>query len=579
MHLKLVLALVVLSIVLPRPAKALTVNRLNGGANVIYVDFSVTGSGTVPLELVRSYNSITGASEATGWLGAFGWGWTSPFETTLTTTPERNVILRDGGTGNTVLFKPEKEDPKAKAEFFENLKRAYFERKIGKALSKEELAKEKFPETMTSRLKTDPLYRAEVAERYGVKGVPYEDIMISSEYGYQTMQFKNNRWIREKDGITQVFDNEGRLVRQADKNGVIFEFKYTPGQKGQLAEISDQTRSMSLKFTWKGERVVEITDNKNQTARYSYDGLSNLASVTDSNEQTYIYKYENKKFPHLLTKIEYQTESSVKDRVYRELGYDDTGLVTFHRDKDGSETSFLYGKSQSDPENNFWTKSVKKFRGASEEQYDEYFIKARADGSKYLYKNENRANGVTTVTVYTACCGKPQQIVKNGETTNFKYYQNGLLQEKVSPKEDSRFEYDSRWKKVSRVTQNGVVSSYEYDSKGNLVRASNTRNEKVALKYDKQGRILEMTDRDGKNISFKYNQLGKPSIISEKGVGTIRIDYDPEGRIKKTSTVVTQKGGRVPSEAQSQEVVRRVMKGFQNLLDIIRPAGAALAAN
>jgi hypothetical protein len=91
------------------------INKLNGGNSVIYTDFSIPGT-LVPMELVRSYNSITSINEVNGWNGAFGWGWTSPFETNLTVTPERQVLLRDGFTGNTIIFRTEKENPKLKEE-------------------------------------------------------------------------------------------------------------------------------------------------------------------------------------------------------------------------------------------------------------------------------------------------------------------------------------------------------------------------------------------------------------------------------------------------------------------------------
>jgi YD repeat-containing protein len=336
---------------------------------------------------------------------------------------------------------------------------------------------------------------------------------------------------------------------------------------------------MSLKFTWKQDKVVDIVDNRNTHARYNYDGIGNLVQVTDSNGQTYFYKYESKKFPHLLTQIEYPSETNPKEKTSREIRYDDNGLVVFHRDKDASETTYTYGKSASDPENNFWTKSVRKTKGGNEETYDEYQIKQRADGTRYLYKQENRQGGVTTVTLFSACCGKPQQVTRNGEVTNYKYYDNGLLKERVGPKEDVRVEYDARWKKVSKVSQNGFVSQYDYDDHGNLVRASNSNKEKVALKYDRFGRILEMTDSEGKKISFQYGEKGKPSVIAEKGVGTIRIEYDNDGRIRKTETLTSEGGkGRKPSDAKSQEVVRRVMRGFQQLLDIIRPAGVGMSS-
>ena len=576
-------ALALLTIaVLAVTANALTVNRLNGGANVIYVDFSIPGS-VVPLELARSYNSITALNEQTAWYGAFGWGWTAPFETTLTLTAERHVLLRDGSTGNTVIFKPTTEDPKVREAFYEALKKAYFDRTRGKKFADGDLSKVALPEKMLARLKTDPRFRAEMAAKYQIKGeIPKGEMLISSEFGYQTIQFKNNLWVRDKDGVTQFFDGEGRMVRQTDKNGFYFNYKYSTINKMQLDEVSDQDHSMSLKFTWRQDKVVEVVDNRSSHARYNYDGIGNLVQVTDSNSQTYFYKYENKKFPHVLTHIEYPSETNPKEKAVREVRYDDNGLVVYHRDKDGSETNYTYGKSASDPENNFWTKSVRKLKTGNEETYDEYQIKLRADGSRYLYKQENRLNGASTVTLFSACCGKPLQVTKNGDVTNYKYYDNGLLKERVGPKEDVRVEYDPRWKKVSKVSQNGFVSQYDYDDHGNLVRASNSHQEKVILKYDRFGRILEMTDKDAKKILFQYGEKGKPSVITERGVGTIRIDYDNDGRIRKTETLAAEVGAkghdRKPSEAKSQEVVRRVMKGFQQLLDIIRPAGVGVSS-
>jgi YD repeat-containing protein len=562
--------------VFTKAAFGITVNRLNGGANIIYIDFSIAGS-VVPLELVRSYNSITATTENTGWLGAFGWGWTSAFETTLTTTPERHVLLRDGATGNTVTFRPEKDDPKARDAFYDSIKKAYFDRKQGHPVSVSEMAKLQLPDKILSRLKTDPQYRLEMAAKYDVTvAIPHGELLISSEYGYQTLQFKNNQWIREKDGVTQLFDNEGRMIRQSDKNGFYFNYKYSTTQR-QLMEISDQDKTMSLKFTWRADRIVEIIDNRGHRSRYTYDASNNLIAVTDSNNQAFAYRYEAKRFPHLLTRIDYVTES-IKDKVYRELRYDDNGLVLYHRDKDGTEVSYSYGKGTNDPENNFWTKSMKKYKGINEEEYDEYLVKNRPDGSKYLYKQETRLNGVTTITTFTACCGKPSTLNRNGKVTTFKYNESGLLLEKVGPKEDVRLEYDPRWKKVTKINQNGFVSNYEYDKFGNLVKAFNSHKERVALRYDRYGRITEMTDPEGKQINFKYGDTGKPVVIAEKGVGTIKIDYDGEGRIRRTQTILASEKGRKPSEIKSQEVIRKVMKGFQHLLDIIRPAGVNLAS-
>ncbi len=564
----------VVSAVLSHFSYALTVNRLNGSASVIYIDFAIPGP-VLPLELARTYNSITATSEQRGWQGAFGWGWTSPFETTMTVTPERNVLLRDGGNGNTISFRPEVEDPKVMTEFLDAVKAKYFESERGKKLTTEELSRLKLPERMAKQIKSDPEFRRETAAKFDIETkIPNGQVLISSEYGFQMMYQKNGNWVRSRDGMFQIFDNEGRLTKQIDKNGFYFTYAYSKAQKFQLEQISDANKSMSLRLKWKGDRVAEVTDNRGNKASYTYDALGNLAQVVDSNKQAFKYSYSNRKFPHLLTRIEYASENKGGVAHFREIQYDDNGLVVYHREKDGTEHRFSYGKIARDPENNFWTKLVTTEKGKKDETYDEYLIKARADGTKYLYRQENRQNGITTITVYTACCGKPQEITRNGATTAFKYYANGQLRERIGPKDDVRLEYDPKWRKVSKVTQNGVVSEYGYDDRGNLVRASNSRNEKVTLKYDKVGRILEMTDITGKAISFKYGDLGKPVLITQAGTGSIQISYDPQGRIKNAETIVEPKN-RKPTQ-DSKEVVRRVMSGFQQLLDIIRPAGVGI---
>lgn len=567
-------------------SSAFTVNRLNGGGSVVYVDFSIPGE-VVPLELLRTYNSITAVQEAKGWIGTFGWGWTTDFETILTTTPDRNVLLRDGLTGNTISFAPEKEDPRVREEFFEKVKVAYFERKSqGKKISAAELKKLQLPDTMLSRLKTEPAYRLEIATTYNIKGdVPKGELLVSTKFGYETVQFKNNQWVREKDGVTQVFDNEGRLVRQQDRSGYFMEYRYDPKNKMQLQEILSRDRTASLRLSWTNGRVTEITDNKGKKAYYSYDRTGNLTKAVDSRSNTYVYVYGDKRFPHLITAIEYPDESK-NGLVSRQIQYNENGLVVYHKDKDGTEEMKLeYGKKPNDPENSFWTKTSYLRKAAvtdPDERYEEFLLKSRRDGSKYLYKQEaksifqvgsNRRTS-TEVTLFTECCGKPSQVVLDGQVTKFAYYANGLLKEKVGPREEVKLEYEPKWMKVSRVVQNGKTTDYSYDGRGNLVMGKTSGNQKVNLRYDRFGRILNMTDARGNEIKFEYGELGKPVLIEQKGVGTIRIKYGPGGRIRETETILTAAGAksRKPTAAESQRIVARVMTAFQNLLDIIRPA-------
>ncbi|MFM8270665.1 MAG: DUF6531 domain-containing protein [Pseudomonadota bacterium] len=554
-----------------------TINRVNGSLNISYVDFSVPGYA-VPLELVRSYNSITALSETSGWSGAFGWGWTSPIETTLTVTPEKKVILRDGGTGNNIIFSPSQPNEKAIEAFSSSVKKAYFEQQKRRKLTESELSQLELPSSITTKLKSDSQFRSEMASRFGITTDPGSELLVSSDYGYQTLQFRKNQWFREKDGIAQIFDKDGRLTRQVDKNGFYFDYIYENGNKYQVTEIHDQDKVTSLKLVWKGDRIVSATDNRGRKSSYQYDGLGNLTQVTDSNQQIYSFKYEGKKYPHLLTQIDYVTESKGRNLISRVFQYDESGLVTYHRDKEGLETLFSYGRTSTNPDFNFWTKTIYKSSVSQpQEVYEEFLLKLRSDGTKYLYKQDVKEGTSSSSTLFSSCCGKPLQITKNGEVTTFKYTPDGLLKEKTNPRESIQVEYEPKWNKITKVIQNGVVSNYEYDNRGNLIKASNSRKEKVALTYDKYGRITELTDLAKKKITFKYGPLGKPVLIADNSLGSVKINYDLDGRILKTETEFRGSKNRRPTEEESKEVIRKILGGFQNLLDIIRPAGIGLS--
>jgi len=342
-------------------AIGVTVNRINGGATVGYVDFSVPGD-VIPLELVRTYNSITALNTRTGWNGAFGWGWTSDFETTVTITPERYVLLRDGNTGNNVIFRPIRMDGKAIDSFIEQVRGAYFARKKGRVPTPAEMKKLELPSDMKRKLKTDPMFRRDVAIRYNLKiEDPSDEVLVSSRFGYETMEKKGKNWIRTKGGVIYTFDPQGRLTKKSDRNGFYVEFRYSPTNRLQLREIITRNRTASLRFGWRNSRIVRITDNRGVQANFSYDSKGNLIKAVDSNKQIYVYKYQNKKHPHLLTRIEYPGEK-VNGRVpFRIIEYDKNGLVIKHRDKNGAEARFAYGRSPNNPKTNFWTRTLYRY--------------------------------------------------------------------------------------------------------------------------------------------------------------------------------------------------------------------------
>jgi YD repeat-containing protein len=143
---------------------------------------------------------------------------------------------------------------------------------------------------------------------------------------------------------------------------------------------------------------------------------------------------------------------------------------------------------------------------------------------------------------------------------------------KVTPTEVTDLSYDAKAAKVSKVVRNSKIdkklsswSEFKYDERGNLVLAKNSEKKGVKLFYDTNGRIKSLIDQDQRRLDFKYNENSKPVEITDPKLGTIRVSYKNSGEIDKIDS------------SAGQKVALQVTSAFQNLLEIIRPAGVNLS--
>ena len=114
---------------------------------------------------------------------------------------------------------------------------------------------------------------------------------------------------------------------------------------------------------------------------------------------------------------------------------------------------------------------------------------------------------------------------------------------------------------LDKTSKDVHSSVFAYDDNGQLVKARTSDGKGIAILYDREGRISTMVDQEKRKISFKYTMGSKPAEIIQDGVGSIQVTYDKAGNIKD----VKSKGGR--------QIAISVAAAFQNLLEIIKPAG------
>jgi YD repeat-containing protein len=286
----------------------------------------------------------------------------------------------------------------------------------------------------------------------------------------------------------------------------------------------------------------------------------------------YSYQYDS---VHNLVRIG-SPKNGKPDQEFEEIAYwqpDSAGQggVRSIKQPTGVLVEYKYWQDPRDKDNHYKTDVTTTYRsGRKTETSYEYWEKKRADGSHYRYKMVSVVDDEKTETIYNECCGQPLQITSGAGTTKYEYYAGtGLPMEKDSPTENVHWEYHPKFHgKITKVVVNDKAaksarsSEFEYDKeKGQLMKARTSNGKGILLIYDNAGRIASMVDQDKRKIVFRYDTNAKPSEIIQEGVGSIQVTYDKTGQIKD----VKSKGGR--------QIAISVAAAFQNLLEIIKPAG------
>ncbi|MBI3543146.1 MAG: RHS repeat protein [Deltaproteobacteria bacterium] len=532
------------------------VSLKNGNFFIGYTD--LTHSGGIEPKVERVYNSKSSHD------GIFGFGWGSDYEVYLKISADGSVVVHENGGGAQNRFTP----PTINASEVDKAVDEIMAAKLkGGGMSGELAATEK------TRIRNDARYRNDEWERLYDKGlvkarqVTVGATLKSNKFSFQTVTKAADGYVRKFDnGQVQTFDNQGHLTRMADKNGNFMNLAYD--KAGHLATIQDSlNRRMTFTFNRFG-KVEKVVGENGKVCTYKYSG-NELIYSKDADGNVYEYKY-SQNGRHNLVEIKY-TDGTTMQIGFNPVNQNET--VKWVKDRDGSLTE--YGYIGDGPGGmNFGTSVATKGpdgKEISKSKY-EYWEKAKLDGERYTYKLASDVDGDKTETIYNECCGLPLEITRNGEKTTFEYDAKGHVTKKITPTEVTQLEYDVKSSKVSKVVKAPKTgkakpqwAQYAYDDKGNLVQAVNSEGKKVKIVYDHQGRIKALVDQDKRQLQFTYNEASRPVEIADPQVGKIQVQYTNSGDIKK----VDSSGGR--------KIALQVTSAFQNLLDIIRPAGVTLS--
>jgi YD repeat-containing protein len=532
------------------------VTLTNGNFFVSYVDALYPGGFEPKIE--RVYNSKNGQ------MGLFGWGWGSDIEVKAIPAPDGSLIIHEYGNAAAHRFS-------AKGTATLNLD-ALVERMTKAAQGTGSFNTGNQMQAYRAHLKADVHFRNEQWARLlrlgKVEPTPVRDgeWLYSDRLSYTQVQKINGGYQRVYDtGLTQRFDQNGRLTRVMDRNKHFIDLTYR--KDGSLERIMDDSqRRMFFEFNAKG-LVSQIKLERNESVTYQYNALNELVRVKNAKGAVYEYGYDATK-RHNLNLINYGNGAKLQVEYYPLAQKENVKMV---RDPDGNETRYTYGDPRDKMHQRVEVGSYSKDGQELLKQSFEYFKKNKSSGEPFTARLIQTHDGESTDTTYNEQELPTSIKTKDGET-RFEYDPSGRLLKKTTPIDETQVTYDPKIGKSTKITlvslpTKTAISSTDmtYDSKGRLKEVRNQSGAAVQLFYDGGGRIVSMLDEKKRRLDLKYNELSQPTEISDPSLGKVDIQYANNGDVKD---VFSTKGKDVSSS---------IITLFQNLQSLLKPSGVSLS--
>ncbi len=391
-----------------------------------------------------------------------------------------------------------------------------------------------------------------------------------------------------------IYDSNNRLAQIIDPLGnTVYSMTYTTDQPSKIATFTEKGETYSISYyndhtiktdsqgnIWTYyfnnlgiiEKVVDplgnivnrshnkVTStsldweedaNGNKTT-YTYDASGNIASKTNSLNNTWIYTYvtgTNRIATEanplgVVVKYDYDAAGNLV-KLTRDYHGSLENITTYTYDSKGNQTSITdplgHITAYEYDANGNLTKITEPLGNVTAYTYDNRGNKltetdANGNTTAYTYDLLNRLLSITdalgNITAYTydANGNKLTETDANGNTRTFVYdAYNRLIQETDSLGNTTSYAYDSRDNRISMADANGNSMVYSYDILNHLTRTTDALGGQTNYTYDRKGNNLTITDANGNTTTFAYDAAGRRiSEVNSAGEGT-SYSYDANG--------------------------------------------------
>jgi len=493
----------------------------NGDFYISYRDIGAA-SGNSELRLSRTYNSMASGQ---GW---FGYGWGGPFETRLTVMPDGSAAIQEQGSGRISIYRAKKA-----SDIHAGVARIVAAARAQKDISPDAAA------TLTRSLLNDEELRVREVRRYGIQS----ELPTNAALTANICRDDPSPLVRVADGYKrttceetqEIFDLSGRLIRI--ENG---DYQIQLRYDGDRANRITDNRGKSIELTWNNQGYLAESQSADGTkVIYSYNAKNELIKALTVNGLWYGYDYDEN---HNMTRIGYIDNSSMRiDYVSAQ-----SGKVRSVDDRNGDKYRYEYRTDPVDA-GHTWTKVTEMRDGAQSVHEYEYRIQHDERGTEKLASFAIDGGRDIPGKFYDAQ-GRVVRMEKDGHVVQYVFH----------PHTD----------KLILSLSEDRQTAYHYNDAGMLTQARDNKGQVVELEYSSTQHIVRLLEIDERlhrrrDLRFKYNAEGKPVLITMEGAGTINITYDSAGETRSITS------------PQGKKMALGVTRAFQDLLSVVKPAGAA----
>ena len=304
--------------------------------------------------------------------------------------------------------------------------------------------------------------------------------------------------------VTHIYDSEYHLIKEVDSLG--YTTIYTRDAQGNVIARQDKDGSV-WHYTYDAQgNLLSETDPLSYTWTYTYDAHNNRTAQTDPLARTWAYEYDS------------------NDRLARttdplghthEYAYDAQGNLIWEKDETGAETRYGYN------ELGLQTVITDALGNVTRMAYDAF-------GNQTVYTD---ANGYVAYFVYDELNRLVKSIDPMGTVITFTYDAMGnLLTESDGMGHLKHYTYDEYDRLIAEMDFNGNVTRYSYDALGRQTVITDALGYTTVYTYDAVGNLIAQQEPDGTVTRYEDDPMGRLVRETDALSRTTEYVYDAAGR-------------------------------------------------